>query len=53
MWEVLRLTLLSPEIILALLAGRQPKTLTLRWLMNHELPSDCEGQRELFGEFDG
>ncbi len=27
--ELLRLTLLSPQIVLALLAGRQPKTLTL------------------------
>mgnify|MGYP003383571073 CR=1 FL=1 len=33
-WELLRLTLLSPQIVRALLAGRQPKTLTLRWLKN-------------------
>ncbi len=51
-WEVLRLTLLSPETVLALLAGRQPKTLTLAWLKNHELPSDWEAQREVFGVFD-
>jgi hypothetical protein len=51
--ELLRLTLLSPQIVLALLAGRQPKTLTLRWLKNHELPADWEAQREVFGEFDG
>jgi len=51
--ELLRLTLLSPQIVLALLAGRQPKTLTLRWLKNHELPADWEAQGEVFGAFDG
>ena len=50
--ELLRLTLLSPVMVLAHLAGRQPKTLTLRWLKNHELPSDWEAQREVFGGFD-
>ena len=51
-WEVLRLTLLSPETVLALLAGQQPKTLTLAWLKNHELPSDWDVQRDVFGAFD-
>jgi len=51
--ELLRLTLLSPQIVLALLAGRQPKTLTLRWLKNHELPADWEAQQEVFGGVDG
>jgi len=50
--ELLRLTLLSPQIVLALLAGQQPKTLTLRWLKNHELPADWEAQVEVFGAFD-
>jgi len=50
--ELLRLTLLSPQIVRALLAGRQPKTLTLRWLKNHELPADWAEQREVFGRFD-
>ncbi|MBN8455679.1 hypothetical protein [Accumulibacter sp.] len=50
--ELLRLTLLSPQIVLALLAGRQPKTLTLRWLKNHELPADWEAQAEVFAGFD-
>ena len=49
--ELLRLTLLSPEMVLALLAGQQPKTLNLVWLKNHELPLDWEAQREVFGEF--
>jgi hypothetical protein len=51
-WELLRLTLLSPANVQAILAGRQPKTLTLRWLKNHELPADWEAQDDLFGEFD-
>lgn len=50
--ELLRLTLLSPRIVRALLAGRQPRTLTLRWLKNHDLPADWEEQREVFGGFD-
>jgi hypothetical protein len=51
--ELLRLTLLSPRIVRALLAGRQPKTLTLRWLKNHELPADWEAQGEVFGGLTG
>mgnify|MGYP000899164655 CR=1 FL=1 len=50
--ELLRLTLLSPQIVRALLAGHQPKTLTLRWLKNHELPADWEAQGEVFGGLD-
>jgi hypothetical protein len=46
--ELLRLTLLSPQIVRALLAGRQPKTLTLRWLKNDELPADWKEQGEVF-----
>jgi hypothetical protein len=40
---------IAGQNVLALLAGRQPKTLTLRWLKNHELPADWEAQREVFG----
>ena len=50
--EILRLTLLSPEVVLALLAGRHPKTLTLRWLKNHEMPPDWGAQWEVFGKLD-
>ena len=50
--ELLRVTLLSPQIVRALLAGRQPKTLTLAWLKNHDLPADWEAQREVFGWLD-
>ena len=50
--ELLRMTLLSPANVRAILAGHQPKTLSLAWLKNHELPSDWEAQREVFGGFD-
>jgi hypothetical protein len=50
--ELLRLTLLSPANVQAILAGRQPKTLNLVWLKNHELPADWDAQREVFGAFD-
>ena len=51
-WELLRLTLLSPTNVQAILAGRQPRTLTLRWLKNHELPADWEAQRQVLSGFD-
>lgn len=47
--EVLRRTVLSPEMGLALLAGRQPKTLTLRWLKKQEFPVAWAAQREVCG----
>lgn len=50
--ELLRLTLLSPAIVQALLAGQQPKTLSLIWLKNHKLPADWDEQARLFGQMD-
>lgn len=50
--EVLRLALLSPAMVRDLLAGFQPKTLSIYWLKNNELPSNWDEQRDLFGEFD-
>lgn len=50
--ELLRLTLLSPALIRDILAGRQPKTLSILWLKNHGLPRSWEDQRELFGGLD-
>lgn len=50
--ELMRLTLLSPAMVKNILSGHQPKTLTLAWLKNHEIPSDWEAQRELFSGFD-
>lgn len=50
--ELLRLTLLSPAVVRALLAGRQPKALSLQWLKNHEPPFAWDEQDGLFAGFD-
>ena len=50
---LLRLTLLSPEMIRNLLDGHQPKTLSILWLKKNELPWNWDEQRDLFGGFDG
>jgi hypothetical protein len=50
--EALRLTLLSPEIVQQILAGQQPKTLSLIWFQRNALPSDWEVQRSLLNGFD-
>src|SRR4051812_5798945 len=46
--RVLRLTLLAPEIVEAILDGSQPQTLELRALMR-PLPSEWSAQRKLLG----
>ncbi|WP_395141898.1 hypothetical protein [Schlegelella aquatica] len=51
--ELLRLTLLSPAVVRALLAGKQPRTLSLIWLKNHEVPWSWDDQERLFGRMDG
>jgi hypothetical protein len=50
--ELLRLTLLAPSLERAILDGRQPKTLSLIWLKNNELPDGWEAQQALFAGFD-
>lgn len=50
--ELLRLTLLSPTAVRAILAGHQPRTLSLIWLRNHELPAPWDEQCVLFDGFD-
>lgn len=49
--EVLRLTLLAPDIVEAIVAGRQPRHLNLHRVRGREaqIPWDWERQRELFG----
>jgi len=49
---LLRLTQLSPTLVRDILNGRQPKTLSMRWLKTNELPWDWDDQQEFFGEFD-
>lgn len=50
--KLLRLTLLAPPLVRAILAGKQPKTLSLVCLKNNELPDDWEAQHALFAGFD-
>mgnify|MGYP000936598078 CR=1 FL=1 len=50
--ELLRLTRLAPSVVQAILAGQQPRTLSLIWLKNHELPWAWDEQEVLFGGFD-
>lgn len=50
--ELLRLALLSPNVVRGILDGRQPKTLNLIWLKNHLLPTDWDEQHALFDGFD-
>jgi hypothetical protein len=50
--RLLRLALLSPEIIHMLLAGKQPRTLTLEWLKRHWLPNDWQAQQEMINRFE-
>lgn len=51
--ELLRLTLLSPRMVRAILDGKQPKTLSLLWLKNHPVPQDWVAQEALFEGYDG
>ncbi len=51
--ELLRLTLLAPDIIEQWMAGRQPRRLTLIWFQRNRLPVDWQAQRELLASFEG
>ncbi len=50
--ELLRLTLLAPDIIEQFLAGRQPRRLTLMWFQRNGLPVDWVAQRGLIASFE-
>ena len=43
--ELLRLTLLEPAIIQAILAGKQPRCMSLLWFQRNPLPTDWGQQR--------
>jgi site-specific DNA recombinase len=47
----LRLPLLAPDIVTAIVSGKNPPQLTAKKLMRHvlELPIDWTEQRKLFG----
>lgn len=50
--ELLRLTLLEPGIIQSLMAGRQPRRMSLLWFQRNPLPLDWVEQRWLVAGFD-
>jgi hypothetical protein len=49
--ELLRLTLLAPDIITELMGGTQPRRLTLMWFQRNRLPVDWQAQRAIIASF--
>lgn len=50
--ELLRLTLMEPAIIQSILAGKQPRCMSLLWFQRNPLPIDWVAQREVVVAFD-
>ncbi|MCL1618032.1 site-specific recombinase resolvase [Ralstonia pseudosolanacearum] len=50
--ELMRLTLLAPDIIAQFLAGRQPRSMTLWWFQHNPLPVDWQAQRQIVARFE-
>ena len=50
--ELLRLTLLEPAIVQAILAGQQPRCMSLIWFQRNPLPLDWIEQRQVVDAFD-
>ncbi|WP_218138407.1 site-specific recombinase resolvase [Nitrosomonas eutropha] len=50
--ELLRLTLLEPAIIQSILAGQQPRCMSLIWFQRNPLPLDWIEQRRVVDGFD-
>lgn len=50
--ELLRLTLLAPDIVELLMAGRQPRRMSLIWFQRNPLPVDWAAQREIVRRFE-
>lgn len=50
--ELLRLTLLAPDIIQSILAGTQPKCMSLLWFQRNPLPLKWDEQRRIIQGFD-
>ncbi len=51
--ELLRLTLLAPDIVERFLDGLQPRRLTLMWFQRNSVPVDWDAQRALVASFEG
>lgn len=50
--ELLRLTLLEPAIIQAILAGQQPRCMSLLWFQRNPLPTAWAAQQAVVAGFD-
>ena len=50
--ELLRLTLLQPALIQAILSGKQPRCMSLLRFQRNPLPTDWAAQREVVARFD-
>jgi hypothetical protein len=50
--ELLRLTLLEPAIIQSILAGQQPKCMSLLWFQRNPLQTDGVAQHDVVTGFD-
>lgn len=50
--ELLRLTLLEPAVIQSILAGQQPRCISLLWFQRNPLPTEWTAQREVIAAFD-
>jgi hypothetical protein len=51
--ELMRLTLLAPDIVELLMAGRQPRRMSMIWFMRNSLPVNWQTQREIVRSFEG
>lgn len=49
--ELMRLTLLAPDIITQLMSGTQPRGLSLMWFQRNRLPVDWQAQRAIIDGF--
>jgi len=50
--RTMRLARLAPDIVEQLMMGRQPRRLTLLWLMRHDIPALWPEQRQMIEQFD-
>ena len=50
--ELMRLTLLAPDIIEKLMLGSQPRRMNLIWFRSNSLPVDWSAQRQIVQRFE-
>jgi len=50
--RMVNLTSLAPDILEQLMAGRQPRRLTLMWFQRNPLPVDWQAQRDIITNFE-